>query len=169
MLESIIAVVRSQSHVQLFATPRTAARQAPLSFTVSWSLLKFMSIELMMLSNHLIPHHPLLFLLSISPSMRVFSNESAFHSRWPKNCSFSFSFSISTSGECWRLISFWIDWFDLFAVWGTLKSLFFSTSIGKHQFLGTQPLWFNGSSLISIHVYWKNHRFHYMELWWPFC
>ena len=123
MLESIIAVVRSQSHVQLFATPRTAARQAPLSFTVSWSLLKFMSIELMMLSNHLIPHHPLLFLLSISPSMRVFSNESAFHSRWPKNCSFSFSFSISTSGECWRLISFWIDWFDIFAIQGTFKSL----------------------------------------------
>ena len=101
------------------ATPGTAARQASLSFTISWSLLKFMSIELMMLSNHLFLCHPLLLLPSIFPSIRVFFNESVLHIRWTKY--WSFSFSISPSNEYSGLISFKIDY--LLAVQGTLKSL----------------------------------------------
>ena len=108
------------SHVQLFATPWTAACQASLSFTVSWSLLKLMSIESVIPSNHLIPCHPLLFLPLIFLSIRVFSSESALHIRWPK-C-WSFSFSVSPSNAYAALISSSIDWFDLFAVQGTLKS-----------------------------------------------
>ena len=88
---------------------------------ISWSLLKFMSIESMMLSNHFILHHPLLLLSSIFPSIRVFSNEWACGIKWPKD--WSFSFSISTSSEYSELISFKIDWFDLIAIQGTLKSL----------------------------------------------
>ena len=105
---------------QLFATPGTAVHQASLSFTVSWSLLKLMSVVSVMLSNHLILCLPLL-LPSIFPSIRVFSNELALHIRWPKY--WSFSFSISPSNEYSGLISFRMDWFDLFAVKGTLKSL----------------------------------------------
>ena len=101
-------------------TPGTAARQASLSITKSWSLLKLMSIELVMPSNHLILCAPLL-LPSVFPSIRVFSNESDLHIRWPKYC--SFSFSISPSSQYSGLISFRIDWFDLLAVQGTLKSL----------------------------------------------
>ena len=96
------------SHVRLFVTPWTAARQASLSSTVSQSLLKLLSIELMMPSNHLILCHPLLLLPSIFPSIRVFSNESALCIRWPKY--WSFSFSISPSNEYSGLISFKIDW-----------------------------------------------------------
>ena len=114
------SVVQSLSRVRLFATPWTAAHQASLPFTVSWSLLKPMSIELMMPSSHLILCHPLL--PSIFPSIGVFSSESALHFRWPKY--WSFSFSISSSHEYSGLISFTIDWFDLLAVQGTLKSLF---------------------------------------------
>jgi len=106
--------------VQLFVTPWTAAHQASVFFTVSWSLLKLMSIESVMPNNHLILCRPLL-LPSIFPSVRVFSNESALHIRWPKY--WSFSFSISPSNEYSGLISFRIDWFDLLAVQGTLKSL----------------------------------------------
>ena len=102
-------------------TPWTAACQAPLPFTISRSLLKFMSIELMMLSNHLIFCHPLLLLPSIFPSIRVFSNESSLCNRWPKY--WSFSFSVSPSNEYSGLISFRIDWFDLLAVQRTLKSI----------------------------------------------
>ena len=101
-------------------TPRTAAHWASLSFTISWSLLKLMSIELVMPPNHLILG-PLLLLPSIFPRIRVFSNESVFHIKWPK-C-WSFSFSISPSNEYSGLISFRIDWFDLLTVQGTLKSL----------------------------------------------
>ena len=115
-----VVVVQLLSCVQLLATPWTAACQASLSFTVSRNLLKLMSIELVMPSNHLILCHPLLLLPSIFPSIRVFSNESALHIRWPKT--WSFSFSISPSSEYWGLISFRIDWFDLLAVQGTLKS-----------------------------------------------
>ena len=111
--------VQSLSHVQLFMTPWTAARQASLSITNSRSLLKLMSIESVMPSNHLILCRPLLLLPSIFPSLRVFSNESALRIRWPK-C-WSFSFSISPSNEYSGLISFRMDWFDL-AVQGTLKS-----------------------------------------------
>ena len=109
------------SHVQLFATPWTAACQASLSITNSQSLLKLMSIESVMPSNHLILCHPLQLLPSIFPSIRVFSNESALHIRWPKY--WSFSFSISLSKEHPGLISFRMDWLDLLAVQGTLKSL----------------------------------------------
>ena len=102
-------------------TPWTAAYQASLSFTISQSLLKLMPIELMMPSNHLILYHPFLFPPSIFPSTRVFSSKSAFHIRWTKY--WSFSFSISPSNEYSGLISFRIDWLDLPAVQGTLKSL----------------------------------------------
>ena len=102
-------------------TPCTAARQASLSITNSWSLLKLMSIESVMPSNHLILCHPLLLLPSIFPSIRVFSNESVLCIRWPKY--WSFSFSISLSNEYLGLISLRIDWLDLLAVQGTLKSL----------------------------------------------
>ena len=113
--------VQSLSHVRLFATPWTAARHASLSITNSQSLLKLISIELAMPSNHLILW-PLLFLLAFNfPSIRVFSNESALHIRWPKY--WSSSFSISPSNEYSGLIFFRIDWLDLLAVQGTLKSL----------------------------------------------
>ena len=116
-----VVVVQLLSYVWLFVTPWTAAHQASLSFTTSRRLLKLMSIEPVMTSNHLTLCHPLLFLPSIFPSIRVFSNESALHIRWPKY--WSFSFSISHSNEYSGLISFRIDWFDLLAVQGTLKSL----------------------------------------------
>ena len=109
------------SHVQLFATPWTTARQASLSITISRSLLKLMPIESVMPSNHLILCHPLLLLPSIFPSIRVFSIESALRMRWPKY--WSFSFNISPSNDYAGLISFRIDWLDLLAVQGTLKSL----------------------------------------------
>ena len=108
------------SHVRLFVTPWTAARQASLSITNYRSLLRLMSIESVMPSNHLILWHPLLVLPSIFPSIRVFFNESVLRIRWPKY--WSFSFSISPSNEYSGLISFRMDWFDLLAVQGTLKS-----------------------------------------------
>ena len=113
--------VQSLSHVQLLETPWMAACQASLSITNSRSLLKLMAIESVMPSNHLILCHLLLLLPSISPSNRVFSNESVLRIRWPKY--WSFSFSISPSNGQSGLISFRIDWFDFFAVQGTLKSL----------------------------------------------
>ena len=109
------------SHVQLFAIPWTAAHQASLSITPAWSLPKLMSIESVLSSNHLILCRPLLLLPSIFPSIRVFSNESALCIRWPKYS--SFSFNISPSNEHPGLISFRMDWLDLLAVQGTLKSL----------------------------------------------
>ena len=114
-------LVSSLSHVQLFVTPRTTACQASLSFTIIWSLLKLMSTESMIPSSHLILCRPLLLLPSIFPSIRVFSNESGLHIRWPKY--WSFSFSISPSNEYSGLISFRMDLLDLLAVQGTLKSL----------------------------------------------
>ena len=113
--------IQSLSCVWLFATPWTAAHQASLSITNSRSLPKFMSIESVMLSNHLILCHPLLLLPSIFPSIRVFSNESALPIRWPKY--WSFSSNISPSNEHPGFISFRMDWLDLLAVQGTLKSL----------------------------------------------
>jgi len=113
--------VQSLSHVQLFVTPWTAACQAFLSITNFQSLLKLMSIESVMPSNHLILCCTLLLLPSVFPSIRVLSNESVLHIRWPKY--WSFSFSISPSNEYSELISFRIAWFDLLAVQGTLKSL----------------------------------------------
>ena len=113
--------VQSLSRVRLFVTPRTAACQTLLSITNSWSLPKLMSIELVMPFNHLILCHPLLLPPSIFPSMRVFSSESALCIRWTKHR--SFSFNISPSNEHSGLISFRMDWLDLLAVQGTLKSL----------------------------------------------
>ena len=114
-------VVQLPSCVRLFVTPWTATHQASLSFTISQSLLKFMCIELMMPSNHLILCCYLLPLPSIFPRIMVFSSELALHIRWPKY--WSFSFSISPSSECSGLISFRVDWFDHLAVQRTLKSL----------------------------------------------
>ena len=122
--------VQSLSRVQLFETPRTAALQALLSITNSWSLLKLMSIELVMPSNHFILCHPLL-PPSIFPSIRVFSNESVLRIRWPKY--WSFSFSTSPSNEYSGLISFRMDWLALLTVQGTLKSL-------RHQFKSISSL-----------------------------
>ena len=111
----------SVSHVQLFMTPWTAARLAPLSITNSWSLLKLMSIASVMPFNHLILCRPLLLLSSIFPSIRVFSSELVLCNKWPKH--WSFSFSISPSNEYSGLISFRMDWLDLLAVHRTLKRL----------------------------------------------
>ena len=112
---------QSLSRVQLFATPWSTARQASLPFTISQSLLKLVSIESVMPSSHLVLCRPLLFLPSVFPSIRVFSNELALHIRWPKY--WSFGFRTSPSNEYSGLISFMMDWFDLFAVQGSLKSL----------------------------------------------
>ena len=115
------SLVPSLSCVWLFVTPWTAACQSSLSITNSWSMLKLISIESVMPSNHLILCRSLILLPSVFPNMRIFSNESVLCIRWPKYC--SFNLSISPSNEYLGLISFRIDWFDLLAVQGTLKSL----------------------------------------------
>ena len=144
--------VQSLSRVWLFATPWVAACQASLSITNSWRLLKLMPIELVMPSSHLILCRPLLLLPSIPPSIKVFYNESALRLRWPKY--WSFSFSISPSNEYSGLISFSMDWLDLLAVQGILKSLlqhhsskasilqcsaFFMVQISHHTLLLEKP------------------------------
>ena len=131
-----IVIVQSPSHVQLFATPWTVACQASLSLTISRSFPKFMSVASVMPSSHLILWCPLL-LLSIFPSIKGFSNESAVCIRWAKY--WSFNFSISPSNEYLGLISLKIDWFDLLAVQGALGSLF------QHQFFGTPPSFWSSS------------------------
>ena len=144
--------VQLLSHVQLFATPCTAAHQASLSITSFPSLLKLMSIKSVMPSNHLILCRPLPLLPSILPSIRVFSNESALHIKWPKY--WSFSFSIIPSKEIPGLISFKMDWLDLLAVQGTLKSLL------QHHSSKASILWCSAlyiPTLSPIHDYWKNH------------
>ena len=118
---NLMSSVRLLSRVRLFTAPWTAACQAPLSITNSWSLLKLMPIKSVMPSNLLILCHPLLLLPSVCPSSRVFSDKSVLHIRWPKY--WSFSFSISPSYEYSGLISFRMDWLDLLADQGTLKSL----------------------------------------------
>ena len=138
---------QSLSRVQLFATPWTTARQGSLSITISWSLLKLISIESVMPSNHLILCPPLL-LSSIFPSIRVFSHESVLRIRWPKY--WSLSFNISPSNEYSGLISFRMDWLDLLAVQGTLKSL-----LQHHNSLALSFLY--SPTLTSKHDYWKNH------------
>ena len=134
--------VQSLSRVQLFATPWIAARQASLSITNSQSLLKSMSIESVVPYNHLILCHPLLILLPIPPSIRVFSNESALHIRWP-NC-WSFSFSISPSSEHPGVISSRRDWLDLLAVQSILKSLL------QHQSSKTSILWHSAFFTVQL-------------------
>ena len=135
MLEAQLSSAQSLRHVQLFSTPWAIAPQASLSITNSQSLLKLTSIKSVMPSNHFILSHPLLLLPSVFPSIRVFSNESVLRIRWPKD--WSFSFSISSSNEYSGLISFRMQWFDLLAVQGTLKSLL-NTTVQKHQFFGAQ-------------------------------
>ena len=127
--------VQSLSRFQLFVTPRTTAHQASLSITNFWSPPEPMSIESVMPSNHLILCHPLLLLPSIFPSIRVFSNDSALHIRWPKY--WNFSFNISPSNEHPGLISFRMDWLDLLAV-QELSRVFSNTTVQKHQFFSTQ-------------------------------
>ena len=131
--------VQSLSCVQLFVTPWIAARQASLSITNSWSPPKPMSIKLMMPSNHLILCHPLLLLPSIFPSIRVFSSESTLRIRWPKY--WSFSFNISPSSEHPGLTSFKMDWLDLLAFQGTVKSLLQHHSV-KTSFRAAESLMF---------------------------
>ena len=150
--------VQSLSGIWLFATPWIAARLASLSFTISQSLLKLMSIESVMPSNHLIVCCPLLLLLSIFPSIKVFSKESALLIRWPKY--WSFSFSISPSNEYSGLISFSIDCFEFLQASPCCprdSRVLSSTTVWKHQFFGAQPsLWSNS------HIYtWQNHSFDY--------
>ena len=141
----------SVQSLRLFVTPWTAACQASLSITNFQSLLKLMSIESVMPSNHLILCRPLLLLPSIFPSIRVFSNESALHIRWPKY--WSFSFNISPSSEHSGLLSFRMDWFDLLAVQGTQGS-----SAPQFKSINSSVLSFLYSpTLTSIHDHWKNH------------
>ena len=142
MSQTGISSVQSLSHVQLFATPWTAAHQASLSITNSWSLLKLMSIESVMVSNHLILYRPLLLPPSIFPSIRVCSNESALHIRWPKY--WCFSISIRPSNEHSGLISFRIDWLDLPAVQGTLKSLL------QHHSSKASILWCSALFIVQV-------------------
>ena len=130
--------------------------------TVSQSLLRLMSNELMMPSNHLILCLYLLLLASVFPSIMVFSSESALRIRWPKHC--SFSFSISPSSAYSGLISFRMDWLDLLAVQGTLKSLLQNHS-SKASILKVLSLLY-GPTLISVHDFWTNHRFDYTDLCW---
>ena len=132
-------------HVRLFATPWIAAHQASLSITNSRSSLRLTSMESVVPSSHLILCHSLLLLPPIPPSIRVFSNESTLLRRWPKY--WSFSFSIIPSKEIPGLISFRMDWLDLPAVQGTLKSLL-HTTVQKHQFFGAQP-----SSQSNSHIH----------------
>ena len=150
-----ILVQFSRSVVSNSATAWTAARQDSLCITNSWSLLKFMSIVLVMPSNHLILCCPFLLPLLIFPSIRVFSSESVPHIRWPKY--WSFTFSISPSNEYSGLMSFRIHWLDLLAVRGTLKSLLqhhsSKASILRHSAFFIVP------TLTSIRDYWKNHSF----------
>ena len=135
----VVVVVQLLSHIQLSVTPQTAACRASLSFTISQSLLKFMSFELVMPSNYLIFCDPLFVLPSIFPNIRIFSNESALHISWPKY--WRLSFSISPSNEYSGLILFRSDWFDLLAVQG-ISRVFSSTTIQKHQFFSVQSsLW----------------------------
>ena len=148
--------VQLLSHVQLFVILWTAALQASLSITNSWSLLKLMSIELVMPSNHLILCRLLLLLPSIFPNFRVFSNESVLHIRWSK-C-WSFSFGISPSNEYSGLIFFRIDWFDLLAVHGTPNPR--DSTTPQFKSINSSVLNFlYGPTLTSIHDCWKNHSF----------
>ena len=146
--------VQLLSCILLFVTPWTAAYQASLSIINSWSLLRLMSTESVMPSNHLILCHPLLLPPSIFPSIRDFSNESILHIKWPKY--WSFSFSISPSREYSGLISFRIDWFDLLVVQGTRKSLFQHHS-SKASVLQHSPFFKSNSHIHND--YWKNHSF----------
>ena len=150
LFENSVSSVQLLGCVQLFVTPWTVACQVSLSITNSWSWLKFMSIELVMTSNYLILCCPLLLLRSIFPSIKVFSNESALHSRWPKY--WNFSFNISPSDEHPELISFRIDWLDLLAVQGTLKSLL------QHHSSKASILWCSAFIVQLSHPYMTTEK-----------
>ena len=137
--------IQSLSHVWLFVTPWTIAHQACLSITNSRSLLKLMSIESVMPSNHLIVCHPLLLLPPMPPSIRVFSNESALHIRWPKYWSFSFNVSPSVNTQDWSPLG-WTGWISLQSK--GLSRVFSNTTVQRHQFLGAQP-----SSQSNSHIH----------------
>ena len=143
---TIFVFVQTLCHIQLFANPRTAMCQASLSFTISQSLLKLLTIESVMPFNHLILCHPLLLWPSIFPSIRVLSNKSALCIRWPKY--WSFSFRISPSSEYSGLISFRIDWLDLLTVPGTLKNLI------QHRSSKASILWCSAFFMFQLsHLY----------------
>ena len=157
-----ISLVQSFSHVQLFVTPWTAVLHASLSFTNSWSLLKLMSIESVMPSSHLILCRPILLLPSIFPSIRVFSNESVLHIRWPKD--WVFSFGISPSNEYSELISFRIDFFLSLCCPRDSQE-----SSPPPQFKSINSLMLSflySPTLTSIHDHWKNHTFDSTDLHW---
>ena len=155
----LVVVVQSLSRVWLFVTPWTAAQQASLSYTISLSLLKLMSIESLMPSNHLILWPPLLILPSVFPSIRVFSNASALHIRWPKYWSSASVLPINIQG--WLPLGLT----GLISLLSKgLSRVFSSTTIWKHQFFGTQPSLWSNSHICTD--YWKNHSFDYMDLCW---
>ena len=150
--------VQSLSHIRLFATPWTAAHQAFLSITNSWSPPKPMSIELVMPSSHLILCRPLLLLTSMFPSITVFSNKSVLHIRWPKY--WSFSFNISPFNEHSGLISFRMDWLIIFAVQGTLKSLF------QHHSAKASILWCSAFFIVQLsHPYMTTGKIIALTRW----
>ena len=154
-------VTKSLSCVRLFATPRTAACQASLSFTISRSLLKLMSIKSGMPSNHLVLCRPFLLLPSISPSIWVFSNESVLRIRGPKY--WSFSFSISPINEYSGLIFFGMTGV-IFMLSKGFSRVLSSTTVQKHQFFGAQPALWSNSHIHTWHDYWKNHSFDCADL-----
>ena len=155
---TVFSSVQSLSRVWLFVTPRTAAHQASLSITNSRSPPKSMSIESVMPSNHLILCHPLLLLPSIFPSISVFSKESALHIRWPKY--WSFSFNISPSNEYPGLISFRMNWLDLPAVQGTLKSLL------QHHSSKASILWCSAFFIVQLsHAYMSTGKTTALTRW----
>ena len=154
-----VVVIKSLSRIWFFAIPWTAACQDSLSFTISWSLLKLMFIGLVMPSNHLFLCHPLLFLTSIFPSIRVFSSESALCTRWPKYWSFSFRLSPSKNIHSW----FPLGLTGLISLLSKgLSRAFCSTTIWKSQFVSTHLLY--GPTLTSVYDSWKNHSFDWMDL-----
>ena len=157
-----IVTVQSLSRVQLFATPWTAACQTSLSFTICQSLLKLMSSDSVIPSNHLILCHPFFFLPSIFSSIRVFSSESVLPIRWPKY--WSFSFSISPSNEYSGLISFRIDWLDLLAVQGTLKTLL------QHHGSKASILWCSAFLMVQLsHPYMTTGKTIALSRWMDLC
>ena len=156
LLTCFVVVVQSLSHVQLFVTPWTAAHQASLSITVSLNLLTLVSIELLMPSNHLLLYCPLLLLPSVFSTIKVFLKGSALHVMCPKY--WRFSFSISSTNEYW--FPLWLTiLISLLSKW--LSRVFSSTTVQRHQFFGIQPLY--GTNLRSVHEYWTNHTFDYMD------
>ena len=155
-METLIVVVQSLSSVQVFVTPWIVAYQASLSFTVSWSLLKFMSIELVIQPNYLIHCCPFLLLPSTFPSIKVFSIELALHIKWPKY--WSFNFSISSFNEYSRLISFSVDQFDLLAVQETLKALL------QHHGSKASILWCTAFFMVQLTPTHDYHSSDYMDL-----